>query len=151
MTPDENQPLDQDSLSSSDSGSQELDGQVAQLIRLVGSGDEANIKLAFLLAKGLGNPAPFGQYLDELLMFYQLAFESKRKKKLDAPALTRLFQLTQLDIARRNLTALPESLGALHQLQELNCHYNDLKAYCKYTICKDSIAVITSYKLYLRA
>jgi Leucine-rich repeat (LRR) protein len=123
MTPDQDHPSEQASLSDSD----ELANQVAQLIRLVRSGEEANIKLALLLAKSLGNPAAFQQYLEGLLPLYHLAFKRKRKK-WDATSLTKLFQLTELDIQHRYLTRLPESLGQLQNLQELDCEHNQLQA-----------------------
>jgi len=97
--------------------------QVAGLIRLVRSGEEVNIELAFLLAEGLGNPPAFQQYLDGLLPLYQLAFENN-SNEMDAPSLIKLFQLTQLDISGRKLTALPESLGALQNLEYLGCADN---------------------------
>jgi len=55
MTPDQDYPSDKSSVS----GSEEIDKQVAQLIRLVRSGEQTNIELAFLLAEGLGNPPAF--------------------------------------------------------------------------------------------
>jgi len=62
-----------------------------------------------------------------LLPLYQLAFKSKRKKLLDAASLTKLFQITQLDLSGR-VTVLPESIGQLHHLQVLNCYRNRLQA-----------------------
>jgi len=103
MSPDYDHPFHQASLS----GSDELTTQVEGLIRLVQSGQEVNIKLAFLIGKSLGNPAPLQQYLDRLMTLYQLAFNSQRKKKLDAVAIIKLFQLNQLDLKGRELTALP--------------------------------------------
>jgi len=123
MTPNQNTASDQDSFS----GSVELTKQIAELIRLVRSGEEVNIQLALLLAKSLGHPPAFRQYLDELLLLYQLVFKSQRKK-LDAAALTKFFGLTQLHIANRKLTALPESIGQLHNLQRLNCSKNQLQS-----------------------
>ena len=49
MTSDQDNPSEQDSLA----GSEELASQVAQLIRLVRSGQEANIEQALRLAKDL--------------------------------------------------------------------------------------------------
>ena len=46
---------------------------------------------------------------------------------LDAFDLTELFQLTHLNVSNRQLTALPESLGALHQLQKLDYEHNQLR------------------------
>ena len=123
MTPDQDFPSEQDGFS----GSDELAKQVEGLIRLVRSGEEVNIELAFLIAEGLGNPPAFQQYWEGLLPLYQLAFKSKRKK-LDAAALTELFQLTELDISDRKLTALPESLGQLPNLEWLECSDNQLQA-----------------------
>jgi len=55
MTPDETTASNQNLLS----GSEPIEEQVAQLIRLVRSGEEANIKLALLIAKSQGNPPAF--------------------------------------------------------------------------------------------
>ena len=112
---------------------------MAQLIRLVRSGEEANIELAFLISKGLGNPAPFGQYLQDLLPLYKLAFESKRKK-LDTAALAELFGLTEFAISERELTELPENLGQLQNLLELDCDYNQLQS------LPESLAVLPKLK-----
>jgi hypothetical protein len=113
MTPDQDTPSDQYSLS----GSDEVARQVEGLIRLVRSGEQTNIELALLLAEGLGNPPDFQQYLGGLLPLYQLAFKSKRKKKLDAVALTKLFQITYLEIQGSPINLLPDSLTQLHSLQ----------------------------------
>jgi hypothetical protein len=112
-------------------GSNALSGQVAELIQLLRSGEEDQIQQALRLAKSLGKPAAFQQYLEGLPSLYQFVFKSKRKK-LDAAALAKLFQLrlqlTKLDIQQRGLTALPESLGELHHLQKLYCDNNQLQA-----------------------
>jgi len=123
MTSDKNTPSEQDGLSDSD----ELTKQVEGLIRLVRSGEQTNIELAFLLAEGLGNPAPFEQYVEGLLPLYNLAFK-KKCMKLGAVAVTELFQLTYLGTQKRKLTALPENLGELKNLQTLDCSYNQLQA-----------------------
>ena len=123
VTSDEDSVPNPDSLSSPDT----LAGQVAQLIRLVRTGEEANIKLAFLLAEGLGHPPAFQAYLERLLPLYQLAFEHT-PAQLEADALGKLFQLTRINISQRGLTALPENIGALQNLQSLDCSENQLPA-----------------------
>jgi Leucine-rich repeat (LRR) protein len=95
-----------------------------KLIRLVRSGEEANIQLALQLAEDSGNPPAFGQYLEDLQPLYELAFKGK---ELDAAGLAKLFQLTRLKIKKKKLTVLPESIGELHNLQELDCSANQLK------------------------
>ena len=104
-----------------------LAGQVAQLIRLVRSREEANIKLAFLLAEGLGHPPAFQAYLQGLRPLYQLAFKNT-PDQLDADAISKLFQLAELDISERGLTLLPDNIGELLNLQELDCSKNYLQA-----------------------
>ena len=52
MLPNEDSSPDQNSDPTPDAAAE----QVAQLIRLVQTGEEANIKFTFLLAKGLGHP-----------------------------------------------------------------------------------------------
>jgi hypothetical protein len=112
LTPDQDYPSDQAALD----GSATLSRQVGEMIQLVRSGEKVNIKLALLLAEGLGHPPAFQQYLEGLLPLYQLAFESQ-PKKADVPALTKLFQLK---IPERGLTALPESLGALQSFRYIS-------------------------------
>ena len=102
--------------------------QVQQLIRLLQTGEQANIELALQLAEGLGNPAAFQAYLHDLLPLYQLAFKSKRQKPLDAPSMVKLFQLTKLEVRRRKLSILPENISQLINLQVLDCSDNQLPA-----------------------
>jgi len=117
MTPNQDIPSDQDTLSN----------QVAELIQWVRSGEEAIIQRALISAKDLGNPPAFQKYLSGLIALYQLAFKST-PKKLDAAALNKLFQLTELTIANSDLTVLPESLGELHHLQRLFCRFSSLRS-----------------------
>ena len=102
--------------------------EVQQLIRLLQTGERANIELALQLAEGLGNPATFQQYLYDLLPLYQLAFRSKKKKNLDAPCLLGLFGLVELEVARCGLFALPKSIGQLQNLTVLDCNNNRLQS-----------------------
>ena len=123
MIPNQDSPLDRNPLSASDA----LTEQAAQLIRLLQTKEATNIKLAFLLAEGLGNPAAFQAYLQGLLPLYPLAF-GDTPDQLDADTLWKLFQLTQLNVSYKELTVLPANVGQLPNLKWLYCSYNQLQA-----------------------
>jgi hypothetical protein len=65
--------------------------KLENLFRLLSSTEDSNVQLAFVLAKGMGNPPEWKQRIGELLQLYNLTF--KPRKRLNAKVICELNSL----------------------------------------------------------
>ena len=97
--------------------------KIAAVRQLIGSGDMANIELAFSLAEGQGIAR------QELLAPYYLLWpRAELPEKMSAEDLWALLQRPFLNLSNRKLRELPKEIGQFRALEQLDLSANQLQS-----------------------